>query len=94
MVKNKILLKVALKAKKLTREMKQSINIANYPIIFFKGWLDNIKKKKNIAYIFSIIALNHKKEIWLELNSYPIIDSPDRLKIFSEIHNFTSDICP
>ncbi len=91
---DKIPLNIGLKVKKLLKEMKKSLNMINCPILLFQGRLDTVIKKNSMDYIFSKVASNTKKKIWLEHNSHPILNSPDHSQIVSEIHNFISKICP
>ncbi|NVM35217.1 MAG: alpha/beta fold hydrolase [Candidatus Lokiarchaeota archaeon] len=91
---NKIPLNIAKKIKKLMKDMKKSLHMVNCPTLLFQGRLDSEIKKKSMDYIFSNIATNYKKKIWLEQNSHPILNSPDHNQIVLETFNFINDICP
>ena len=51
-------------------------------------------KKNSMDYIFSMIAAQIKKKIWLEHNAHSILESPDHNQIVLEVFNFIQEISP
>lgn len=91
---DKIPVNIGIKAKKLMKEMKQSLIKINCPTLLFQGRLDSDIKKNSMDYIFSTISSKNKKKIWLEHNAHPILCSPDHNQIVSELFNFINELCP
>ena len=91
---NKIPLNIAIKIKKLMKEMKKSLSNVNTPALLFQGCLDSDIKKSSIDYIFINISTKNKKKVWLTQNGHPILESPDHNQIVSELFNFINKICP
>lgn len=91
---DKIPINIAIKIKKLMREMKENLFRIYCPAILFQGCLDSEIKKVSMDYIYANINSKRKNKIWLENNTHSILESPDHHIIFSELLEFIDEICP
>jgi carboxylesterase len=90
---NKIPLNIAIKVKKLIKEMKSSLDKITCPSIFFQGCLDSEIMRESMEIISENINSEFKKKIWLKNNAHPILNSPDHQQIVLELIKFISQIC-
>jgi carboxylesterase len=89
---DKIPLNVVKKYKILMSEMKGSLSKIYCPIILFQGQLDREIRRNSMDYIYSNIGSEIKKQLWLEHNAHPILNSPDHYQIVEELRKFISKI--
>jgi carboxylesterase len=89
---DKIPLNQATKMKKLIKQMKQILPNIRCPALLFQGRLDSVIKTNSMDFIFEKIGSIIKKELWLENNDHPILESPDHDIIVSELINFVKEI--
>ena len=91
---DKIPVNIGIKIKNLLKEMKKVLPLVICPSLLFQGRLDSDIKKNSMDYILCTIGTQKKKQIWLEHNDHPILESPDHNQIVSELFNFIQEICP
>jgi len=84
----KIPLNIAIKMKKLIKEVKESLIKIECPALIMQGRLDTDVIEKSLEQIFTTISSKNKRKVWLENNDHPILDSPDHNQIVSEIVDF------
>lgn len=90
---NKIPLNIAIKVKKLIKEMKGCLDKISCPAILFQGCLDSEVKRDSMDIISMNINSTVKKKIWLKNNAHPILNSPDHRQIVLELIEFISQVC-
>ncbi|UCC18193.1 MAG: alpha/beta fold hydrolase [Promethearchaeota archaeon] len=90
---DKIPLNIAIKMKKLMKEMKRSLLNISCPTLIFQGRRDSEIKANSMDYIFSNIKSKTKRKIWLENNGHPILKSPDHNQIVLEVVKFINEFC-
>ena len=84
----KIPLNIAIKIKKLIKEVKENLIKIECPALIMQGRLDIDIKENSLEQIYTTISSKNKKKVWLENNDHPILDSPDHNQIISEIVDF------
>jgi len=89
---DKIPLNQATKMKKLIKQMKQILPYIKCPALLLQGHLDSVIKTNSMDFIYDKIGSIIKKELWLENNDHPILESPDHDIIVSELINFVKEI--
>jgi carboxylesterase len=88
----KIPINMASKISTLFKEMKANFSKVMCPALIMQGRLDSAVKPESMNTIYNAISSENKKNLWLENNDHPILDSPDHDQIVSEIINFISNI--
>ena len=88
---DKIPINIALKMKKLMREMKEVLPQVTCPALLFQGEKDEVIKKKSMNFIYDAIQSEKKRKVWLEENDHAILNCPNHDQIVSEISSFIQE---